>query len=232
MLPYVRLLLLPGMDGGARLLTGLCERLPGWIAPEILAYPSDTAATYGELEALVRARLASAPGPVALLAESFSGPIAIRVAADPPSALRAVILVATFAAFPRTMSRLAPLVGAWLFLWPPPAAALRRTLLARDSDPSLVAAAREAIAAVPSRVLAARAREALRADVREELARIALPLCYVAATRDRLLGGPRVLTRFRPDLRVERVEGPHLILEHAPAASAEVVARFLSEVAT
>lgn len=231
MLPYVRLLLLPGMDGGARLLTGFCARLPGWIAPEIVAYPSDAPRTYRELEGLVRARLASAPGPAALLAESFSGPIAIRVAADPPPELRALILVATFAAWPR-LSRLAPVVGAWLFLRPPPEALLRRTLLARDSDPSLVAAARAAIAAVPPRVLAARAREALRADVREELARIALPLCYVAATRDRVLGGPRVITRFRPDLRVERVEGPHLILEHAPEASAALVARFLSEVAT
>lgn len=219
----MRLVMLPGMDGSGALLDRFAEALPSWISPEIIRYPPSPLG-YGALESRVRARLQS-DEPTALLAESFSGPIAIRVAAEPPPSLRALILVATFARLPLpAMARF--LITPALFLTPPPRALLRRSLLDPDSDRELVEALRSAIARIPPQVLAHRIRAALRVDVRSELEAVRLPLLILQGRRDRLL---RPLDRSHRgnDRNVVTLDAPHLILEAVPLESASVVTGFL-----
>ena len=219
----MRLVILPGMDGGGALLAPFVAALPPWIEADVIEYPHALPLGYDALEARVRARLASSDERVAIVAESFSGPIAIRIAADPPAHLAAVILVATFAAlpFPRAARFAFPPL---LFARPPPRAFLRRTLLAPDSSDALVEGLRAAIARTAPAVMAHRIRAALKIDVRAELARVRLPVLVIEGRKDRLL---RTLLRARRDLRTVTLDAPHLVLEAAPEESARAVAAFL-----
>ena len=95
----LQLLILPGLDGtGARIAPFVRELEPS-VQARIIGYPPDRPLGYAELEVLVRNAL-PIEGPYVLLAESFSGPIAIRLAAEPPPGLAASILCATFAKIP------------------------------------------------------------------------------------------------------------------------------------
>ncbi len=114
MAPLPIMVLLPGMDGTATLFAPLVEALaPTHCLP--VAYPCDQALDYDALEALVRARLPTAE-PFVVVAESFSGPLGIRLAAEPPPGLAGVMLVATFATSPVgipawLLRAIAPLLG-------------------------------------------------------------------------------------------------------------------------
>ena len=71
----------------------------------VIPFPTDEPLGYAELETLVRQAL-PADRRFVLLAESFSGPLAIRIGADPPRGLAGVILCGTFAKNPYPWLRL------------------------------------------------------------------------------------------------------------------------------
>ena len=86
------LILLPGLDGtGKRFADFIRVLMPG-IDTQIVSYPTDLPLGYAELERRVCDEL---PGDrsFVLLGESFSGPIAIRIAVAPPPGLKGVILL-------------------------------------------------------------------------------------------------------------------------------------------
>ena len=91
----LRLVLLPGMDGTGELFADFLTALPSWIVPEVIRYPTDRNLSYAQLQAELRPVL-SRSGPFVLLAESFSSPLAVRLAADAPSGLRGLVLCAGF----------------------------------------------------------------------------------------------------------------------------------------
>jgi pimeloyl-ACP methyl ester carboxylesterase len=74
------LVLLPGLDGTGKLFAEFLKVIESRIDTLVVAYPSDTPMSYDELERLVLASL-PADRPFVLLGESFSGPLAIRIAA-------------------------------------------------------------------------------------------------------------------------------------------------------
>jgi pimeloyl-[acyl-carrier protein] methyl ester esterase len=69
------------------------------VSGNVVPYPPDVPLGYDELEPLVREALPTR-GHFVLLGESFSGPLAIRIAANPPPALVGLILCVTFASTP------------------------------------------------------------------------------------------------------------------------------------
>ena len=91
--------MLPGLDGTGKLFAEFIRAIGAQARVQVVVYPHDVPLGYGELEALVRAALPTDRRYV-LLAESFSGPLAIRIAADPPRGLAGVILCGTFAKNP------------------------------------------------------------------------------------------------------------------------------------
>jgi thioesterase domain-containing protein len=86
--------LLPGMDGTGDLFDPFREamgaRMPH-VPIDVVRYSGTELLGYGELERQVRAQLARLPEgePFVLLGESFSGPLAISIAASPPAAFAA-----------------------------------------------------------------------------------------------------------------------------------------------
>jgi len=93
------LILLPGLDGTGILFGQFVEAIGSNADTRVIAYPVDQPLGYAELEAFVREALPR-DRPYVVLGESFSGPIAIRLAADPPAGLAGVVLCVTFAKNP------------------------------------------------------------------------------------------------------------------------------------
>lgn len=224
-------LLLPGLDGSGRLFAPLLAAGPRGFAPRVVPLPSDVPRSYDDYLAGLR-RALPRRGAWALLAESFSGPLAVRLAAERPPGLAGLVLVATFLHRPLQpwLQPLAPLVGRPLFTFPLRPRIIRLLLAGGDAPDAVVAAIQEATAAVPAAVLARRAREALAVDVRAALAATDLPLLYLGPAGDRLLRTDVVeeVVAARPDAVTARLEGPHTILQVRPQACLAQLDPFLA----
>lgn len=222
--------LLPGFDGSGRLFAPLLAKVSLPFEPRVEALPSDVPRGYDELAKWLTHRLPT-DRPFALLAESFSGPLAVRIASDQPKFLSHLVLVATFLRSPlrRWLTAFAPLARS-SFSRPPPALAIRALLAGRDAPPSLVAAVREATMSLPPEVAAARARAALSADVVGTFASLTVPTLWIRASADCLLrsGHADDALALRPSVRVVSIDGPHMILQRRPSECLAAIARFLA----
>ncbi|MBT9291247.1 alpha/beta fold hydrolase [Prosthecodimorpha staleyi] len=225
----LRCILLPGLDGTGQLFERFLAVLPPDLAPDVVAYPADRPLGYDDLIPLVEARLPR-DEPFAIVAESFSGPLAIRIAARRPPGLVALVLVATFVQHPVPWlpAALAPLARPFLFRLPPFVAPIRWFLAGENGD-ELAAEVARVVRRVAPAVIARRVREALTVDARAELAAVAVPILIVSARRDRLLGpgAARSLARLRPDAAHCEIDAPHMLLQRRPREAADAVAPFL-----
>ena len=215
-----RAILLPGIDGSGRLFGPLLAAGPRRIAPETVSFPPDQPLGYDAL--LDRVRAALPRGRFLLVAESFSGPLAIRLAAERPRGLAGLVLAATFLHRPLhpLLHPIRGLVGARLFGVAMPAALVRHFMAGPDAPDALVREVQAAVGATTAEVMALRAMEALRADVRAELGRVDAPILVLSPTRDRLIRadvGDEILA-LRPDADVVQLDAPHMILQRAPHA--------------
>jgi len=219
------LLLLPGLDGTGLLFRALRAHLPEEVAPVCESLPPDPRLGYRDLAS----GLHPPDVPYAVLGESFSGPLALLLADRDPN-VRAVILAASFARRPAgALSWLWPLVRSPLFRARLPDAVLRRFLLGEDAAALDLAAFRMAGRFVEPAVMAARLRAVGRVDVERELGRCRVPVLYLRARRDRLVG-PEVAERVRrvnPRVEVEALDAPHLVLQRAPEEAGRRIGEFL-----
>lgn len=220
--------ILPGLDGTTLLLEPFLACLSRLgIAARAIAYPADAPLGYDGLEEFVRPRLPSGT-PFVLLGESFSGPLAIRIAAEPPPALRGLVLSTTFARNP--VPALRPVAGLTRFAPAhPPMPCLSWWLLGRWATPELQSDLRSALRVVNPVVTRARAAAALCVDASTLLPMIRVPTLNLVASHDRLLGraAAAALANGLPNSRRVSIPGPHLLLQVAVEACAKEVADFV-----
>ena len=100
--PKIEVVALPGLDGTGLLFADFVRSCPAAFAVRVMEYPRDRFLGYRELLPLVRDRLPTRSEFV-ILGESFSGPLAVMLAAERPPGLRAVVLAATFVRRPRPL---------------------------------------------------------------------------------------------------------------------------------
>ncbi|MDO8032185.1 alpha/beta hydrolase [Janthinobacterium sp. SUN128] len=224
------LVLLPGMDGTARLFHRFeaALRAQAAIDTQAIAYPA-APLDYAALEAFVRERLPR-DRPFVVLAESFSGPLGAALRAEPPPGMRALVLCCSFVRNPRPM--LAPLRHL-LGLVPfgaMPGFALRQALLAPCSTPQLQDELAAALAQVPPSVLRQRLRAVLETDASRSFARGSLPVLYLRARHDRLVPPANAVQILRQAAGAQLVDiaAPHMLLQAAPEAAAVAVTAFLA----
>jgi pimeloyl-ACP methyl ester carboxylesterase len=226
----LKAILLPGIDGSGRLFAPLLAAGARGLEPEALSFPPDAPLGYEAL--LDLARRALPRGRFVLVAESFSGPLAVRLAAERPKGLVALVLAASFVHRPLNplLHPLRGLVGARLFGVPMPAPVIRHFMAGPDAPDEIVAEVQRAVAAVSAEVLAHRSAEALRVDARDALAAVEAPILFLAPTRDRLIrtDAHDDVLAVRPDAEVAPIEGPHMILQRCPHASLARIEEFLA----
>jgi pimeloyl-ACP methyl ester carboxylesterase len=222
------LILLPGLDGtGKRFADFIRVLMPG-IDTQIVSYPTDLPLGYAELERRVCDEL---PGDrsFVLLGESFSGPIAIRIAVAPPPGLKGVILCATFAQNPfpwlrwaRPLLQFVPIksLPRWLrapLLWGTP----QRARAPANSE--------RAVAAVADPVVRRRVAELLACNVSADVKRIELPMMILHGRADRLVS-LRAARRIQANARAAElveIDGPHLLLQSRATECAGPVSEFV-----
>ena len=227
------LILLPGMDGTGTLFAPLRRALaaerPG-VDLHTVSFPIDTPLDHAGLAAEIEPTLPG--GPLVLVAESFSGALALQLAHRLGTRVSAIVLVATFVVPPVPAAGvLARLAGTWTFGLPLPRSAVRALLVGTDAPDSLVNAVIDAVDSVSPTVLATRLDAVLRVDATPLLRDCQARLLCIHATRDRLLGERSLahMTRLRPDMPVVEVDAPHLVLQTAPGDCARAIQAFATE---
>ena len=222
-----KLVLLPGLDGTGMLFAPLRQALPKDVPAEAVAYPESLA----RLDDYVEFAAAAVHGvtDVVLIAESFSGPIAISLLRNPPTNLRAIVLVATFTTAPRALLRhLSALIPSALiraFVSP----ALTWFCANEKTSPEVIRLACEAVGRVPVKVLRSRVRllGELPADLRAVTNDATVPILILEPTRDRLVPINGFVSSENPNVLSREIAGPHFLLQTCPRECWEEIERFL-----
>lgn len=223
----VHLVLLPGLDGTGELFAPLLDALGGTVQTTVVRYESERSFD----DYVTAAAKAVAPRSTVIVAESFSGPVALALCAREPARNKALVLCATFAESPyRSLLRLAQFTPSALF-GPSPTQPfmLRHACLNGERDAPLLQRAVSVLRSVPASTMQARLRTLSTIDVRPLLSAVSVPTLYLRATRDRVV--PRRLGRALIDhlsnVVVQEIDGPHLLLQARPRECAEAILRFV-----
>ena len=221
------LVLLPGMDGTGVFFSDFAAALGNEFKPLIVAYPNDPSLGYAELESLARAALPQNE-PFLLLGESFSGPIAISIAASNPPGLAGVILCVTFARNPHP---LLPLVASILRPFPPvrlPAFIQHRNLFGKYDSPRLHAKLREVRSRVSQKTLKSRLEAVASIDVSEKLRNLTVPVLDLRAQDDRVVSrtSGEYIRKILPRADVVELDASHQLLQTVPQDAVTAITRF------
>jgi pimeloyl-[acyl-carrier protein] methyl ester esterase len=211
------ILVLPGMDGTGELLTALLDQLSLHHLVQLTAYPTDEQLGYDQLVTFVVER--APKGQFVILGESFSGPIAIEVAATDRRVV-GLILASSFARHPMP-ELFAPLARIFDMKWVPTSIVVR-ALLGSTGTPGLKSRLIQAWERLPREIIRARVSEALRVDKRNRLCEITCPMLCLHGRFDRLVSKKCVdeITSAQPGCQVRWFDASHMLLEtHADEAA-------------
>ena len=228
----MKIILLPGLDGTGELFEPVLEELSVVGPVEIISYPTDKALSYRELHELVSLRLPKNENYV-LLGESFSGAIAISVAAESPSNLVGLVLCCSFLKNPNNLlSVLKPAVGILpvsLF----PNKILTFALLGKWSTPYLAAKLKETIRTVQHHVLSQRLKLVESLDSKNNIQAIKVPILCLAANNDRLvpISNSIEIKNNNRNVTVKCLDGPHALLQSRPKQSVLLIGEFVGKIA-
>src|ERR1700683_1647945 len=180
------LVLLPGMDGTGVFFEDFATAVGPEFKPIIVPYPNDPLLGYVELEAFASAALPSNE-PFLILGESFSGPIAISIAASNPPGLVGLILCVTFARNPHPLLPLVSAILKPLPAWRVPRFIQQPNLFGRFNSPYLRAKLHKVRSLVSQKTLKTRLEAVASTDVSEKLRRVSVPTLYLRGKRDRVV---------------------------------------------
>ena len=223
--------LLPGMDGTGTLFEPFVAALGTEFRIKVVSYPTSEPLGYTQLESLVRAALPTHE-PYVILGESFSGPIAVALAAAGAPQLKGVVLCCSFIRNPRPIfAMLKPMIG---FLPIPhvPVKILGYFLLGRYATTALRQALARAVTPITAAVRRARIRDVLTVYVSAQLTTVHVPMLYLQATHDRVVppSAAKLITHLSPHVKIIRVEAPHFLLQTKPSEAAQIVSDFVRKV--
>ena len=189
----LRWVLLPGLHGTSGLFREFLRVLPNEVEPTLVDYPSAAKCHAKQLLKVVMDCIPTT-GRYVLIAESFSGPLALRAAADSPNPPEAIVLCASFARspYPRSIMTLAAWLGA-LRISDQVLRMLIRHFLIGDAPKEILEAVLAELLSVSPRVLRHRLLVLGQFDDAFVPSSVPVPCLYIVASQDRVLGS-RVLT--------------------------------------
>jgi pimeloyl-ACP methyl ester carboxylesterase len=221
------LLLLPGFDGTGELFAPLQSALDNRAYSVVVRYRDERV-----LEDYVESVAALLPEQSAVLvAESFSGPVALILMSRYPERIKSAVLCATFATSPfRSLTRLARFVPD-LFFGPAPIqpAMLRTFCFDATTDRELMEKALSVARSIPAGTVKQRLNLLSGIDMGSLLPGIEVPVLYLQAMQDRIVGPQltRQLVSGLPQVEVRQINGPHLLLQCRPRECADAILSFI-----
>jgi pimeloyl-[acyl-carrier protein] methyl ester esterase len=220
---------LPGFDGTGDLFAPLVAALPRDYSPVVVSYREER--VLDDYVESVATRLSGED--CVLIAESFSGPVALALLAKYPSKVRCAVLCTTFLTSPfHLLTRLARFVPTSLFgTQVGQRSLLRRFCLDDQCVPALMEQTLSVIRSVPAATIAHRLNVLATLNVAPKCSSITTPLLILRATHDRLVSRARYrqLIELLPRASVEDIDGPHLLLQAKPVECAQSIRRFIGK---
>lgn len=221
----MRLVLLPGLNGSSRLFDPLLAQLKE-VSLQIIELPGQGPQDYSSLANAVAEQL-PITDPFVLLGESFSGPLAYRLALKNPNSLKGLIFAASFLQSPHPLTVLASRL-------PMPKMLLSHSRLLRmfcigDAQPAILQLLQREIRDMPSALIKVRLKNLAELNRPEQ--QIVIPALHLWPTRDRLVSHAAAtsLASGCNNLRRERIEGPHFLLQSRPQACAMIIRNFIEQ---
>lgn len=219
-----RLVLLPGLNGSSTLFSPLLKHLDPALKVQTLSLPTQGRQDYQSLAEWVGNQLDERP--FALLGESYSGPLAYRLAQGSPPGLRGVIFAASFLSRPHPLLMLArylPLAKGLL----KQSELLRLLCVGQSASAALIELLQQEIEALPHALL--RARLASLNDLQAPTGCISLPALQLLPNQDRMVtrSAATSLHQHCSQLRQVAIDGPHFLLQSQPQACARAIECFI-----
>ncbi len=218
----MRLLLLPGLNGSHRLFAPLLPFL-GERQVTTLELPQQGPQDPDSLATVLAGQLGD--NPFVLLGESFSGPVAYRLALRQPQGLRGVIFAASFLRCPHPLlplTRYLPLPGGLLNS----GALLKLFCVGPGASPALLELLRTEIHQLPHDLLRARLRSL--SELQEPTQPLELPTLHLLPRQDRLVSRrTAALQQHCRNLQRVELDGPHFLLQSQPAACGQAINDFI-----
>jgi pimeloyl-ACP methyl ester carboxylesterase len=223
----------PGLHGTDDLFTKLRSYLPDTLDCEWINLPTKGKQDYDKLRDWLDDELPRLDDKKRILiAESFSGPLALMLASHRVDEIAGIVLAASFCDAPMNPGiALLPLRP--LFMVKPPRKALEHFLIGTDSSDADVAELTQIIQSIPSSTLSKRIRAALELEEEDSPQLSGVPMLILQAQHDNLIpweAQQRLEARY-PKARVHWLEAPHMILQKHPKACLEKITEFLADLA-
>ncbi len=225
-----KLVFLPGLDG-----TGISFEPLGAVLPEdvpvcVVRYPADRLLSFEEIVRCARDQIPWERD-ILVLAESFSGPVALALVGSGLIRPGCMVLCSTFARSPRprVLKALELLPMKRLLGLPVPRSLLRFVVAGGAESAGLLLDMWHRVRTmVPPEVLVHRLKIINRVDVRGFLPRLSVPCLYLQAASDRTVPDSALFDFMEavPDLRLRRIPGPHFILQARPRESLDAIQHF------
>lgn len=220
-----KLILLPGLDGTGEFFEPLLGVISTARETKVIHYPVDKKLSYDELVTYV-IEVIKNDGCFYLVAESFSGPIAIKLLSRLENRIKGLILVASFISPPRRflliLARLVPFTI--LLKFEIPDLLIRRYCLGEEIDDALIAQFKKIIKLVTPGVLMFRLNEILKLDLSTFESASNQNIYYIEAENDKLVTKESLVT-LKSVLNIQSfsVKGPHLLLQAKPVQCSQLI---------
>lgn len=231
-MPSTTLILLPGLDGTGNLFANFVSALTPGLDTRIVRYPTDRLLSYTDLFSFV-VDAVPATQPFVLLAESFSTPLAVRLAATNPASLKGLVICAGFIRNPVRgwLRHMKTLIHPSVFRNPPPRFVIEHFLIGAHAPRELRDDVRRTLRSVSPEVVALRVQAVMACDAREQLVRLRVPTLYLQAEQDRLVrkSSFQEIQELKPDTILVSIAAPHFVLQREPRKAADLIAHFVAD---
>ncbi len=226
----MHIVFLPGLDGSGLFFENFRKTLPSSMTTQVLSYPRDECHTYQETVDLIYEQLPR-DNEYFIVAESFSGPVAIEIASLAPLKLKGLALVSSFCFSPLNQLKKQLAQNLLFLLHFPSSQALIHKVLCNGTDLALSLKIKRVVDALPTSTLKQRILSALNVDLRGALDDVEVPLLILQGGQDRLLDPSCGVTikRYYEAAEFVQIDGPHCLLQCEPEASSKVIVPFIEK---
>ncbi len=221
-----KLVLMPGLDGTGKLFSPIIPLLEPHFDLTVVTYPD--LGSFNDYIECAQNQLPPAPG-YSLLAESFSGPVAIAIIANRPDQVGPSVLCSTFARSPLVaLNRMASQVPAGVFsIGALSDFCLEVSEVDSEDFSETQPLPASATAQLDGAVLKHKIEVLSRIDVSGLLPMVDVPILQLHGLQDRIVAAAdaRLVQQNLPAVRRVDIGGPHLLLQCRPQECAgEIVA--------